>query len=290
MGRPPLKRMEKTRVGTVAALPEKVVKSAGRVLQILELFDDMQRDLSIVEVAETLGCPQSSANVLMKSLVALGYLERTAIRTFVPTGRVALLGSWSAPPLASFDRIRAVMEDLAASTGEFVTLTIRIGAEVKIIHVIQAQDASRWHLTLGAHRPLLRAATGRAVLSTYSDAEIAKIVRRINASTDEAGRAPLAEVMDSITQLRANGFLTSIDAITKGGGTVCAPIVIQDRQPLVLGIASIKSVIVAREAEFAALLRDGIRIIQDGFAVAASTERTRRLRATNAAQGLALAG
>src|ERR1035437_10867635 len=72
-----------------------VVKSAARVLQILEFFDEVKRPTSVAEVAEHHGWPHSSSSVLMRSLVALGYLHYDpSERSYFPSTRVALLGDW----------------------------------------------------------------------------------------------------------------------------------------------------------------------------------------------------
>ena len=52
-----------------------VVKSAGRVLQILEFFDDVRREASVIEICTTLGYPQSSTSALLHSLVVMGFLS-----------------------------------------------------------------------------------------------------------------------------------------------------------------------------------------------------------------------
>lgn len=59
------------------SIPPSVVKSAGRVLQILEFFDDVKREANVVEICRALGYPQSSTSVLLRSLVQLGYLAYT---------------------------------------------------------------------------------------------------------------------------------------------------------------------------------------------------------------------
>jgi DNA-binding IclR family transcriptional regulator len=72
-----------------------LVKSAGRVLQIFEFFDEIQREARVAEIAERLHFPQSSTSVLLKCLTQLGYLDFDAdSRTFLPSARVALLGAW----------------------------------------------------------------------------------------------------------------------------------------------------------------------------------------------------
>ena len=55
-----------------------VVKSAARVIHVLEYFDDVRRAVSVSEIAEHHDWPVSSTSVLMRSLVTLGYLDYEA--------------------------------------------------------------------------------------------------------------------------------------------------------------------------------------------------------------------
>ena len=75
--------------------PPRPIKSAERTLALFELFSREQRPFSVGRVSEALGMPQASASMLLRNLTELGYLEydRSA-RTFSPSIRVALLGSW----------------------------------------------------------------------------------------------------------------------------------------------------------------------------------------------------
>src|SRR5258708_20742232 len=47
---------------------QKTVKSAGRVLQILEYFYDMQPPLALVEILQALKIPQSSTSPVLPTL------------------------------------------------------------------------------------------------------------------------------------------------------------------------------------------------------------------------------
>ena len=80
--------------------PDRVIKSVGRVFELLELFDEVRRPVSVTEVARALGIPQSSTSALLRSMVTLGYCEVDATaRRYVPTARVTILGSWLEAPL-----------------------------------------------------------------------------------------------------------------------------------------------------------------------------------------------
>src|SRR3546814_19151587 len=65
-----------------------VVKSAGRVLRILEYFDSVRREACVSEISRTMKWTQSSTSVLLKSLVSLGYLQHDRFRrTYRQIGR-----------------------------------------------------------------------------------------------------------------------------------------------------------------------------------------------------------
>ena len=95
------------------------VKSARRVLEILELFSQGLRKATVMTVANALTYPQSSTSVLLSSLATLGFLRfDPADRTYSPTLRVMLLGSWLQDELFGQGSLVAVMEQLRKRTGQ----------------------------------------------------------------------------------------------------------------------------------------------------------------------------
>lgn len=51
------------------------VKSALRVLEILEVFDAERRPPRVTDIVEPMNLPQSSASMLLKTMVARGYMD-----------------------------------------------------------------------------------------------------------------------------------------------------------------------------------------------------------------------
>ena len=71
------------------------IKSAVRVLEVLDFFRQHREPVSLKGIAEQLNYPASSATVLLKNLTAMGYLSYDrAARTYFPTLKVAALGDW----------------------------------------------------------------------------------------------------------------------------------------------------------------------------------------------------
>jgi DNA-binding IclR family transcriptional regulator len=252
---------QRPRIREPLPLEQKTVKSAGRVLEILEYFDDVQQPATVMEVADMLGYPQSSTSALLRSLVSLGYLDYDRYkRTYVTSHRVALLGSWVNSDFISEGSVISLMKELSDLTGDTIILAMRNGYYMQYIHVIQATSVARLHVTLGTTRPLAASGTGLAMLSTMSDHEIRRIVMRVNADADEGKpHIKLAEVMQHVEHSRAQGYAFSCDMVTRGGGMIAAPLPGPQGSPaLVIGIGGISEVMRAREAELAATLTGGI--------------------------------
>jgi DNA-binding IclR family transcriptional regulator len=249
--------VQRPRIREPLPVAQKTVKSAGRVLEILEYFDDVQQPATVMEVADTLGYPQSSTSALLRSLVALGYLDYDRYkRTYVTSHRVALLGSWVNSDFVSEGSVISLMKELNELTGDTIILATRNGLFVQYIHLIQATSAARLHVTLGTTRPIAASVSGFAMLSTLTDHEIRRIVMRVNAETDDGKPlVKLADVMEHVNHTREKGYAFSCDMVTRGGGMIAAPLPGPlGAQPLVIGIGGISEVMRAREIELVSVL------------------------------------
>lgn len=216
-------------------MADSVVKSAARVLEVLEFFAAHRAPASVGEIGSVLRYPQSSASVLLKSLRSLGYLSHDAAsRRYMATQRVALLGGWIQPA----DEVKRIVDELREATGETVILAQQNGAHAQYIQVHEPDSPVRLHLKIGTLRPLTRVAVGRALLSLKADAEIARLVRKCNA-LDPAGPVPLAEVMRAVNEVRAHGHASTANTMTAGAGVIAMLLpVAPGEPPLAVGIGA----------------------------------------------------
>lgn len=236
-----------------------IVKSVARTLQILEFFDEVRRPATVVTVARALGYPQSSTAALLKSMVALGYLEYDPRgRTFYPTCRVPLVGSWMNPPLFEEGTLGKLMKSVVVRTGHVVVLGARNGDDAQYFQVVKPPESTLHHIALGTRRPLLTSGVGRVLLSTLQDDEVCRLVRRINAYRP-AGARPvrMPELMGSLADVRRNGFYISFDRVVQGSGLIAMLLpALCTRQPLALGVAGPSATINDRKHEFIAIMRE----------------------------------
>lgn len=198
------------------------VKSAMRTLELLEYFRERQTPATVVEVAMALGMPQSSASVLLKTLVSLNYLDyNPADRRFLPSYRVTLLGDWIQRARFGDKRITDIMEALRADTGETVMLGQQIGAGMQYLHIVSALHRLQLAIHVGEIRPMSRCALGQILLSRKKNSEIRAIVRRNNADElDAVLRINETALIEEIETIRRCGFSESRGRMTTGANTI----------------------------------------------------------------------
>jgi len=239
------------------AIPDSVVKSAGRTLQILEFFDEVQREACVTEISRALHYPQSSTSVLLRSLVSMGYLQHDRYkRTYFPTRRVSLLGSWVDQSLMQRGELLDAAESLHRASQQTVVMATANGLYAQYIYVQRARrDAeSNDPASIGRMLPVARTAVGKALLSTYDETYIAKLVRRLNAERNES-EEPInhIEFYSELKTGRRRGWFRG--GASSDGHIGLAAVLDNERQLLVIGIEGPQEEIVDQIDVLASLLR-----------------------------------
>ncbi|GGM03198.1 transcriptional regulator [Pseudooceanicola nanhaiensis] len=162
-------------------IPDSVVKSAARTIQILEFIDHVRRDVSGSEVAAALNYPASSTSALLRSMVAMGYLQHDReTRAYRLTRRTGLLGSWVDPSLIRRGTLVSLAESLANVVGETVLLARRNELSVQVIYVADGGRNPAVPMP-GEQHCVSRSAPGMALLAMSDEKELKRLIGRINA-------------------------------------------------------------------------------------------------------------
>lgn len=244
------------------------VKSALRVLEVLEFFDEVQKPANVTAICSSLSYPQSSTSRLLKTMVTMGYLRFNAAgRTYLPTNRVSLMGSWIDDGFCRGSDLYRAMEELGARTGDSVMLAMRNGLRAHYVCAVRSETSG--NVPLGPRHYLSTCAAGRALLSLLPDAEAAKILRAINAeaeSEDEIVRSPA--LLADLAQTRARGYCEAV--MDAGGGRtgfeVSVGLLVSGSGPLALTISRRSEVTPSQARELGERLmevRDAIQPAND---------------------------
>lgn len=147
------------------------MQSADRALRILASFDGERESLGVTEVAHELGIHKSTVSRLMATLEGRGFVRRQGDR-FVPGLELARLARTADPLSPLVEHALPIMERLATTTGEAVTLGVRRGN--RVWYAAQRDDGARilrvgdW---TGRSTALHSSATGKALLA-FSDGDV----------------------------------------------------------------------------------------------------------------------
>ncbi len=153
--------------------PPMNVKTALRVLEIIETFARERRALSLSELARLLAVPASSCLALIRTLTSLGYLYETGRRQgYYPTGRLLAMAQQIARHDPVLDRVHGTMNELRAATGETVVIgKLHEGRWVVYLDVLESPHAIRYIATAGERRELHANSIGKALLSVMAEDE-----------------------------------------------------------------------------------------------------------------------
>ncbi len=241
----------------VAGKADEANKSAARTLRIFEFFDRVERPAGVLEIAESLGIPRSSAAALIADLVQMGYLSHDRVsRNYMPTMKLAQLGRWVDAALLGRDRdvLVPLLHEVARSVDETVVLGVQDDLFVQYVHVELAQRPVMYFQRAGARRPMCRSATGWALLTFLPDDEVSDLVHRHNAHADDKPLDP-ADVLRHVRQARRRKYARSLGDYLPGVGMIAMPLASPDGlRRYALGVGGPQDRIAAKEGEIARAL------------------------------------
>ncbi|MBC7377064.1 MAG: helix-turn-helix domain-containing protein [Burkholderiaceae bacterium] len=239
----------------------RVVKSAIRVLEVLELFDRLQREASVGEIARELGYPVSSTSMLLGNLLERGYLRHGPDqRSYFPTPRVTVLGAWIEPLLTPHAEVMRMMAELGEATGETIILAAPTRDQAQYLHVVPATTTMRMHVGPGTMRPLLASGLGRVLLSTMAEDKVRHLVmRHNNGPLADEGRVSLAALQRELSSIRARGYSVVLRGVTPGAGLIGMLLPLEvSGLPLAVGIGGWAREMKSRQQDYVSLMRGAI--------------------------------
>lgn len=237
------------------------VKSAKRVIEVLEYFDTVRSDASVMDVARALAYPQSSTSKLLKCLADTGYLSYDPKkRRYAPTYRIALLGSWVQAPSMTNERVHRIMESLSEKTHETIILGEQPGTIVRYTFVVPSRKDVRLHVGPGTIRPLFRSGVGRAFLATYPTDKVRTLLKRVNADARPSDSIiRYSDVEAELALVRKTGYCVSTNSPT-GAGTVSMILPHESGNPrLAIAIGGIAMSVAEHAKEYGTLIQEAIR-------------------------------
>jgi DNA-binding IclR family transcriptional regulator len=197
--------------------------------------------MTATEVGDVLGYPKSSMNVLLKSLVAQGYLSVEQDRlTYFPTLRLTQLGDWIPSALFGSDALVNTLETLRDRTHETVTLTMATGLHMRVLRVLLGKHPIALQMAEGYEFPIFGTAIGTAYMSTLSDAGLDALLRRGQDQLGGRGGFDPVATRTAVEAARIDGYAAAYDAVLADTGAIAVPLVSPELgEALVVAVAGL---------------------------------------------------
>lgn len=202
------------------------VNSVKKALRILECFMTISPEMTLTQLSRELEMPKSTLLNLLRTLEEAGYVYRVRQSQSYRLGYKIMELSYSmrsAFPIVQF--ALPLMEELQSATGEFVYLTTHVSGRVLYLECVYPQKRTVGYSITGKTLPMHCTGCGKAMLSTFTDEQIARVVdseglerKTLNTITDRQ------QLMKEIELIRARGYALDMEEETPGVRCVAMPV------------------------------------------------------------------
>lgn len=202
-----------------------MVKSAERVLRLLEHLAAASEPVGVSDVARQLDVPKSSAQALLETLVRMDYANRRGTAYELAEGMRR--GTWVGGDFALLRRTaRPLMERVTAETGESSFLGIMLtGWRIRYIDKVVSPNEVRYDGGLAHDRPAYCTSIGQLFLAEASEQELTKFFKTVllEKVTPDTKTDP-RQLREILGRVREQGFAESRNGHVAGASGIAAPI------------------------------------------------------------------
>lgn len=200
------------------------VKSLFKMLDVLECFSAIDRELSVVQIAQATGLPRTTVHRIVDSLRAVGFLDQDASRERYRLGlKLFELGSTAITNLPLYREARPFVDTLSELSGEGVHLCLFDGTRMVFI---ERAGSGRPHniVTTMEATPCHSTGVGKAALAFQGEAVIERVIKLGLQSFTNATITEPDRLRQELASIRAKGFSVDDGEHEPGLRCVAAPI------------------------------------------------------------------
>lgn len=210
------------------------VQSIGRAMQVLSVFHEAGKPLTLNEIAAACGMGRSAVQRVVHTMRQLGYIERDPNdRGYVPGIRILdhTRDYLRLNPLVA--RASPVLMELRRNVRERVDLSLRDGLRLVYASRLQSKRETFFATLVGQSVPIYCTSGGRAVMAHLDDAEVDAII----AASDRRAITPKTitepeRIRAKVAEARADGYALAIEEILQGEVAIATAILDPDGVPL----------------------------------------------------------
>jgi DNA-binding IclR family transcriptional regulator len=196
-----------------------------KAMALLELFQPTRTDLGVVEAAELLGMPKSTASRRLTAMEASGFLDRDPVSQRYHLGiRLVTLGHLARQATPLQRAARSFLAALTEATGETSDLVLLRGREAVNVEAVESPRPMKHVGWAGRHIPLHATAAGKSLLAWLPEATAGALVELPLMSFTPRTIHSLEELLAELKEVRRAGYSTSIGEFEEDLVGVAAPV------------------------------------------------------------------
>ncbi|WP_073102821.1 IclR family transcriptional regulator [Pollutimonas bauzanensis] len=205
------------------------VKTALRVIEIIEVFARETKPLSLSELARHLDAPVSSCLALLRTLASLGYLYEAGRRQgYYPTGRLLAMAQRISKADPILGKVLPSLEELRDTTCEtvvFAKLDL-MSKRVVYLDVLASPHPISYVAVAGSQRDIHANSLGKALLSTLGGEERRALLSglKLQAYNKRTLVTPEAIEADIQASLERGWFANLGESIMEDVGAIAWPL------------------------------------------------------------------
>ncbi len=251
--------------------PDTFVKSAVRVLSVLEFFYRNRQPARAMEISRELDVPVSSTKYLLTSLVESGYMTfDKGTKKYFPSILCTGFASWLSGIYPNGEAIRNLAAETQRELGETVSVTVQHENHMRALAIEMDGTRPPPAHDFRVRIPIVGSAGGLAALSTMPEEAVIDFIEMFVAKHPPHQREHLRQqLLLEVRQTRQRGYAIKEHALTtldepELWGVVAVPLPVSDRTPpMVLAVTGPKKRQPRREKDIAREMKEIARKYRD---------------------------
>lgn len=200
------------------------VRSVERTLDLLAALEQAGRPMGVSELGRAVDIPKATTQRLLSVLERRGFTRKEQGRYQLGSAVVPLAGAF----LTGDSLCRAslpILEDLAISSGETSSLSVRQGFDRVVIQRVNSPHPLRYTIRIGQRLPLYLGASGRVLAAGLPREMLQQFLDQLGEIRLANGEVVTKEgLIKNLEQVRCQGFTVSREERELGVISVAAPI------------------------------------------------------------------
>lgn len=204
--------------------PAEFVEALAKGIAILECFGATHPEMTLSEVARTVGLTPAAARRSLITLQALGYVGQIG-RRFHLKPKVMTLGSTLYFSAGIGDVLQPDLRELVQQFGDASSIGTLDGESVIYIAHNSVQRARRAAATIGARYPAFATALGRVLLAGLPEEQLERYFSKLDpVALTSRTVTDIDELRRLIAAVREDGYSTTVDQLDYGITAIGVPI------------------------------------------------------------------